>query len=386
MASSLFDGPLIESNENLTTLKQQFLASLNHEIRTPLSGIMGMIDLLQETSLDSEQRDYVSTTRACAVELLSILNATLEYSALAAGSLGLEQSEFNLVAAVDGAVEEFATRARDKGLSLDWQPRWPLPEVVLGDPARLRQLLACLIDNAIKFTPSGGVEVVLEAAATENRHADVAIQVRDTGIGIASNRIHEIFESFRQLNGGLARSHTGLGLGLAIAHKLAEMMGGEIRVSSELGSGSAFTFHVPVRLPQEQSLAGAGAGGAAEHDYTVLVVEDNLIARKVVTHVLTRNGYRVDCAEGGKEAVAASRRTSYDLILMDLQMPEMDGLAATVAIRSLPGYAATPVIAFTANSFSDTRAHCRENGMQGFLTKPVDAAELLNTLRRFLPA
>lgn len=385
MASSLFDGPLTATDENLSTLKQQFLASLNHEIRTPLSGMMGMIDLLLETGLDAEQRDYALTARSCAQELLGILNATLEYSALAAGGVELEQAEFNLAAVVESAVEEFQARAEEKGLELVWHARRPLPEVVLGDATRLRQLLACLIDNAVKFTSSGRVEVILESAAPANRQAEVTIRVQDTGAGIAPERIREIFESFRQLNGGMARSHRGLGLGLAIVQKLAEMMGGEIRVTSEPGAGSCFSFHVPLRLPSEHGEAGQGAAAAAGRRYRVLVVEDNLIACKVVTHVLSRNGYRVDCAEGGRQAIDRARRNAYDLILMDLQMPGMDGLETTGAIRNLPGYSATPVVAFTANSFSDTRALCREHGMQGFVTKPVDAAELLKTLRQFLP-
>ena len=385
MASGLLGGLLTEKDENLATLKQQFLASLNHEIRTPLSGIMGMTDLLLETPLDAEQQEYVATARTCAQTLLSILNATLEYSVLSSGSLLLEESEFDLVDIVDSAVAEYTPRAEEKGLQLAWRPRLPLPEVVFGDPMRLRQLLACLIDNAVKFTPSGLVEVSLEAATNGNRRADVSLHVRDTGTGIDPARLHEIFESFRQLNGGLSRTHSGLGLGLAIAQKLAEIMKGEIRVTSDLGAGSCFSFHAPFRLPNEPATPPAEPAAQPTRDYRVLVVEDNFIARKVVTHMLIRSGYEVDCVEGGPEAIKATQLTLYDLILMDLQMPGMNGLTATEAIRGLPGYATTPVVAFTANSFSDTRALCREYGMQGFLSKPIDAAELLSTMRHFLP-
>jgi CheY-like chemotaxis protein len=380
-----FGGALAETGDNLSALKNQFLVSLNHEIRTPLSGILGMTDLLLETRLDAEQQDYVATARNCAQELLNILNATIEFSMLSAGALQLEESEFDAVEVVDGVIREFTPQARAKGIQLAWQPRPPSPEIVLGDPMRFRQLLACLIDNAVKFTPSGAVNVSLEVARDGNGRADLSVAVDDTGAGIAPEQIREIFESFRQLSGGLTRTHPGLGLGLAIAQKLAELMQGEICVTSELGAGSCFRFHVPFRLPPEPARPGVASPGLSKGDYRVLVVDDNLVARKVVTRALTRNGYRVDCFEDGLAAVSAARRSSYDLILMDLQMPGIDGLTATDAIRVLPGYAATPVIAFTADSFSETRALCRQHGMQGFLTKPVDAAELVSTLRHFLP-
>lgn len=386
MAAGLFGGPLADiSSDDLTTLKRQFLASLNFEIRTPLSGILGMTDLLLETDLKPEQQEYVTTTRNCALALMNILNATLEYSALSAGSLRLDETEFDLADLLDSALNEFAPRAQEKGLELTWRRVTPLPEFVLGDAVRFRQLLSCLIDNSIKFTASGSVEVTLESAGASGGQTDILVSVRDTGIGVAPERIQEIFESFRQLDGGLARAQSGLGLGLAIAQKLAELMHGEIRVTSQPGAGSCFAFRVPLRLPAGQAVAHTDQAAPGRRDYRLLVAEDNLIARKVVTHVLRQKGYLVDCAEDGQQAIAAAQNASYDLILMDLQMPGVDGLTATAVIRALPGYAATPVIAFTANSFSDTRALCRENGMQAFITKPVNASELVNTLRQFLP-
>jgi CheY-like chemotaxis protein len=385
MASALLGGSLTEVDDTLSTLKHQFLASLNHEIRTPLSSIMGITDLLLETRLDAEQQEFVTTARVCAQDLLRILNATLEYSALSAGGLRLEETEFDPADIVAGVLAEFTPRAEEKGLQLFWRPQPPLPEVVVGDAMRFRQLLSCLVDNAVKFTTLGRVEVGLGVDPGGTSHAQMSVSVRDTGAGIAPERIREIFESFRQLSGGLARTHAGLGLGLAIAQKLAEMMGGEIRVASDPGRGSCFSFHAPFRLPAQPAFLPAGEAAPARNDYCVLVVEDNLIARKVVTHVLTRSGYRVECAETGLEAIEAAGRAAYDLVLMDLQMPGIDGLEATAAIRALPGYAATPVIAFTANSFSETRALCREHGMQGFLSKPVNASELLGTIRQFLP-
>ncbi len=385
MALGSFGGSLAETGDNLATLKNQFLASLNHEIRTPLSGILGMTDLLLETRLDTEQQDYVATARNCAQDLLNILNATLEFSTLSAGSLQLEETEFDVAQVVDSAIREFTPQAQAKGIQLAWQGRPPSPELVLGDPMRFRRLLTCLIDNAVKFTPSGAVDVTLEVTRNGSGHADASVAVRDTGVGIAPEQIREIFESFRQLSDGLTRTHAGLGLGLAIAQKLAELMGGEIRVTSELGAGSCFRFDVPFRLASEPAKPSVARAEPSPGVYRVLVVDDNPIACKVVTHALTRNGYQVDCAEGGRAALSAARQSSYDLILMDLQMPGVDGLTATDAIRVLPGYADTPVIAFTADSPTETRALCRQHGMQGFLTKPVDNVELISTLRHFLP-
>ncbi|MBI4874153.1 MAG: response regulator [Acidobacteria bacterium] len=384
MAAGLLSGPAAPEGDELARLKHQFLASLNHEIRTPLSGILGMTDLLLETHLDADQHEFAAATRQCAQNLLNVLNSTLEFSLLSAGGVELDQTEFHPADIVDSAVSGFQLQAEAKGLRLVSDQGSPAPLTVLGDARRFHQLLACLIDNAIKFTPAGEVAVQLRILHNGNSHADVEVLVRDTGVGMAPGKIEEIFESFHQLDGGLARAHSGLGLGLAIAQKLAQLMGGELCVNSEPGAGSCFTFRASFRLPAEPVAAPAGPAARPAREYRILVAEDNLIARKVVTHVLSRNGYRVDCAEHGQAAIEAARTALYDLILMDLQMPVVDGFAAATTIRALPGYASVPILAFTANSFSETRALCRENGMQGFLTKPVVASELLGALGQFL--
>ncbi len=361
-------------------VKSQFLASLNHEIRTPLSGIIGMTDLLLETSLNGEQRDYVSATRACAESLLELLNATLEYSALSSGAPALDDYEFNLLEALQSVVAEHAGSARSKGLQLFLTHDDQLPSTVLGDARRLRQMLSQLVGNAVKFTNCGYIEI----SSRRDAGPWAIVEVRDSGIGIPEDKIDVIFDSFRQAESGLARSHAGLGLGLALAQRIAGLFGGGISVQSQLGAGSTFTVRIPLRLPNSADPLPAPVSAAAGSGITVLCVEDDRIARTVVTHLLRRHSIAVYCAQCGTDAIAAAQTTRFDLILMDLQMPGMDGLETTSRIRQLPGYADVPILALTANYSDGYREMARRHGMQAFLSKPVQGSELLATVRKFL--
>src|SRR5690348_4454157 len=244
-------GVTVLKKDELSELKGQFLTSLNHEIRTPLSGILGMTDLLVETPLTDEQKEYVNATRLCAENLLATLNTTLEYSALSANHLELEENEFPIRETIQGVVMEFAFKAESKGLQIRHNLDESLPVALIGDPLRLRQLLWHLVGNAVKFTERGFVEVIASAKPTLSGGVILTIAVRDTGIGIPAQRMDSIFESFRQLETGLARSYPGLGLGLAVAHKLSVLLNGEITVQSKLGEGSTFTVRLPLRLPLE---------------------------------------------------------------------------------------------------------------------------------------
>ena len=371
--------PVADSIEHL---KNQFLASLNHEIRTPLSGIIGMTDLLLETTLDGEQREYVSATRLCAESLLEILNATLEYSALTSGLPVLDEYEFSLSEALEMAVAEHMTRARAKGLRLCLTYDENLPETILGDARRLRQMVSQLIANAVKFTNEGQVEVVA-TAATEGT---LSVAVRDSGIGIPSERLECIFDSFRQADQGLARSHSGLGLGLALAQRIAELLGGGITAESQVGVGSIFTIRLPLRVPaaavEVRTPAAVTDQDGPEH--MVLVVEDNKVSQTVISHVLKRHGIGVHCADSGAEALQAAAALRFDLILMDLQMPDLDGLETTSMIRKLPDYEKTPILALTANYSDVYREMAKERGMQAFLSKPVQGSELISAITRFL--
>jgi CheY-like chemotaxis protein/anti-sigma regulatory factor (Ser/Thr protein kinase) len=367
--------------DGLRDVGGEFLASLNHEIRTPLSGILGMTDLLLETVLTDDQREYADATRVCAENLLEILNVTLEYSALSANQVQLEETEFSLLDTIQGILGEFAPKAQAKGLRLVSASDGSLPEMAVGDALRLRQLLWHLVGNAVKFTKEGQVEIRASAVA-EARRVMVSIEVRDTGIGIAPGQLKQIFESFRQLETGLSRGHGGLGLGLAVAQKLVELLDGKIHVESELGCGSVFSVQLPLRLPA--TWEARSPIEARKNRGRVLVIDDNRVAQTIATHALKRQSFEVQCAGDGLEAVGAASKSQFDVILMDLQMPGWDGFETTARIREIPGYRDTPIIAVTANCSDENRARCASCGMQDFLAKPVRTRELVQTVEKYL--
>lgn len=371
--------------QELRELKNQFLASLNHEVRTPLSGILGMTDLLLETKLDGEQREYVDAARSCAEALLALFNSVLEFSELSAGRLTLDEVEFGLLDTVRAAVMGYAPKAEAKGLKLTCRFSPETPGVAVGDAFRLRQSLSCLADNAVKFTESGEVAVEVSAAPIAGGKVSLMAAVRDTGIGIEMDKLPSVFEPFRQLDAGLARNYAGLGLGLAIAQKLARLMGGEIHATSRFGHGSTFCLTVPLRAAEtcfaaRPSLVGGGRSGSPR----ILVVEDDPLAQRITRHALTKGRYDVRCAGNGQEAVRAASSGAYDLILMDLQVPGMDGFEITRAIRLLPEYRNVPILALTANTTDEYRRRCFEYGMQELLAKPARSEALLDAVSRHL--
>lgn len=361
----------------LDQVKGVFLASLNHEIRTPLSGVLGMLDLLLETSIDEDQRDYLNAARMCAESLSELLNSSLQYAALEAGQISLEETEFSVKEMLEAALAQQRPKAEVKQLRLRLTLDTGLPETLIGDASRLRELIGHLVNNAIKFTHTGSVDV-----RVSTRTPDILVaEVRDTGIGIPADKLPNIFESFQPGESGFARAYPGLGLGLALAHKLAKVMGGRILVESQPGVGSTFTLEVALRRPlaTDGHLArGADLGPA------VLAVEDDPIGMTVLRHVLQRRLKNVDCATSGREALEAASRRHYDLILMDLQMPEVNGLEAAAAIRKMNGYRDVPILALTASCSDQVREQCRAIGMQAFLSKPIDANELWSAVSRYL--
>jgi CheY-like chemotaxis protein len=376
--------------DELARLKGQFLASLNHEIRTPLSGIMGMMELLLETPLDEQQREYVATTRVCAESLLAILNDTLEYSALSAGTVQLEEAEFNLLEMLKAIAAEHRTTARGKGLDLMCLLEDSVPETAVGDAVRMGRMISCLIGNAVKFTHHGKITMTATAERNKLGQTELSVKICDTGIGIPAEKLDAIFDPFQQLESGLARNYAGLGLGLAIAQKTVALMGGEIRVDSRAGNGSTFLVRIPLEMPVEQDAAvqEAREGRTPEAPgkrLRILVAEDDRISQRVICHHLRRNRYEAYPVGSGEEALQAASEGHFDAILMDLQLPGIDGFAATDAIRRLPGYAEVPVLALTANYGEEFRTLCLQHGMQAYLPKPVKAENLLASVERYLP-
>jgi two-component system sensor histidine kinase/response regulator len=369
--------------DELDRLKGTFLASLNHEIRTPLSGILGMADLLLETNLDAEQLEYVNATRLCAESLFEILNATLEYSALEAGRFSLDESEFSLRDLIESTRAQQALKAEAKGLTILCTYDPGLPETMIGDAPRLRQLLGHFLANAIKFTHAGGVElrVLRDPRAPEI----LRIEVEDSGIGIPSDQVDRIFDSFRQVDSGLSRSYPGLGLGLALARKLASLMQGEITVASAPGEGSTFTLRIPIRTAETEA-EPAQTSARIESGPLVLAVEDNAVGLRILKRALERKQVKVDGAVSGLAALEAASLRRYDLVLMDLQMPGMNGLETTAEMRKIPGYDAVPILALTADFSDELRERCLKQGMQAFLSKPVEAVHLWSVVSRFLEA
>jgi CheY-like chemotaxis protein len=362
----------------LDQVKGVFLASLNHEIRTPLSGIMGMLDLLLETGIDEDQRDYLNAARLCAESLSELLNSSLEYAALEAGQISLEEIEFSVKEMLESALAQQRAKADIKQLRLRLTLDIGLPETLIGDATRLRELLGHLVNNAIKFTHTGSVDVRVSMRATPDM---LVAEVRDTGIGIPPEKLATLFESFQPGESGFARAYPGLGLGLALAHKLAKVMGGQILVESQPGVGSTFTLEVPLRRPAATEVQQARA---ADLGPAVLAVEDDPIGITVLRHVLKRRLKNVDCVASGREALEAVSRKHYDLILMDLQMPDINGLEAAAQIREMDGYRQVPILALTASCSDQVREQCRAIGMKAFLSKPIDANELWSAVSRYL--
>ncbi len=380
------------SPDEVQKLKVEFLTSLNHEIRTPLTGILGMTDLMAETTLSAEQREYLEITRSCADSLYDILSATLEFAALSAGNARAENSPFQVVRTVDHLAAEYETKARAKGLDFELRVDRSLPELILGDEVRFRRLVSQLLSNATKFTSHGKISLTVrrflpfdQPANQNNRAEEIEIVVADTGIGISAEMRERVFQSFEQLEGGLSRQYQGLGLGLALVRELTNLLGGDIRVESQLGKGSSFIVRLPL-IAAEEAVGTAATRNLRQGKPRILLVEDNKVSQMIVVNMLERNDFEVDSADSGTAALKAASSYRFDLVLMDLQMPGMDGFETTHRLRRLPGYETVPILALTANSSSEYYELCRQHGMQAFLSKPVQSQELIQTVHQHLAA
>jgi len=367
--------------EQLRRVKSEFLASLNHELRTPLSGILGMADLLLETPLEERQREYVAAARTCAMELLGHLNSALEYSRLSTGSFALDESDFNLAETLESAARQHEHKAREKGVAFAIELDAGLPAVAVGDAVRLSEIVSHLVENAVGFTAQGEVELKAMPGPALPGTFRLNVVVRDTGSGAAEDPHRPFLECLWQGESGLNYRYPGVSLGLALVQKLVSVMGGEFKLESEAGQGSVASFWVLLRTSDETA---APTPLPAPETRRVLVVEDDLISQRIISHHLARLNCEARVAASGEGAVEEAGRRRCDVVLMDLQMPTMDGFETARRIRELPGYERVPVIALTARVGGEARLACLNRGMQGFLEKPLDAGKLAAAIERVL--
>ncbi len=362
--------------------KSIFVANMSHEIRTPMNGIIGMTELALAVARDEEQKEYLRIARSSANSLLALLNDVLDLSRIEAGKLSIDPVPLNPGELVNEVVQLLAVGANAKGLSMQAECAEGVPELVLGDPVRLRQVLVNLIGNAVKFTESGSIDV---RVYTSGDGGQLCFAVRDTGIGIPRNKQQAIFRRFTQADGSISRKYGGTGLGLAISLKLIQLMGGTMRMQSEPGKGTLFEFAVPCCIPAAPVEEGvlAALGSSAPSPKRILLAEDNLVNQKVATVMLEKSGHSVFVVSNGQEALDVLSREPFDVVLMDVQMPKMDGFEATACIRAreLNSPHHVPVIAMTAHAMAGDRERCLAAGMDGYVSKPVHLDELLGAIR-----